>query len=411
MILALCALPCRAASAPESGDRVVIGINVPTTGPYSAQGFDQKKAYELAIKRINAAGGLLGKRVEGTFKDTASKPEVAKANALEMVKKDGAVMLTGGSSSAVALALGDVAQENRVVFMAALTHSNATTGHERTAANWTVQKAHRNTFRWYFNAWMTAFALGPYLTKELGADRSYFYITSDYTWGHSLEESLRYITESKGAFSQGTVRTPLGKTDFRQELQQAAKTNPDVLMLVLFGNDLVTALKQAQEMGLKSRIQVVAPLIEMHIAKMAGFEAMEGVLATTNWSWTLKDRFPGSKEFVDAFNKEYGAMPGEAAATAWVAIQQWASAVQRAGSFHSGAVVRALEGHSFTLLKDKEQWRDWDHQAISSVLVVKGKGKNKSKGEWDLLDIVAEVPGDKVMPTREENPVVLEPLD
>jgi ABC-type branched-subunit amino acid transport system substrate-binding protein len=409
VLLSLCGvLPVRAAEHP---DRVVIGINIPTTGPYAIQGLDEKRGYDLAIKRLNAGGGVLGKRLEAVIKDTASKPEVARANALEMIKKEGAVMLSGGVSSAVALAVSDVAQENRIPFLCGITHSNAVTGHERSAAGWVSQKAHRYTFRWFLNAWMTTYTLGPYLNRELGAKRDYFYITSDYTWGHSLEESLRHMTESKGAYTLGAVRTPLGKADFQDELQQALRAKPEVLVLVLYGNDMVTALKQAKSLGVKDKFQIVLPLVELNMVRQAGPEAMEGVIATTNWTWQLQERYPGTKGFVEVYQKEYGMMPGEGAAVAWVAVNQWAAAVQRAGTFGGAAVVRALEGHDFTLLKDRELWRDWDHQAVSSVFVVKGKSKAQSRGEWDLLEILEEVPGAKVMPTREENPVVLEPLE
>jgi ABC-type branched-subunit amino acid transport system substrate-binding protein len=399
------------ARAAEAAERIVVGINVPLTGPYSQQGEDEKRGYELAIKRINAAGGLLGKRVEYVIKDTASKPDQAKANALEMIKRDGAVMLTGGASSAVALALGDLAQEQRVPFMSGITNSNAVTGHDKTAAGWSVQKAHRYTFRWFNSAYMTANALGPHLVQQLGADKNYFYITADYTWGHSLVESLRYITESKGAFTMDNVLTPLGATDFSAALDKVAKAKPHVLVLVLYGNDQVAALKQIQERRLKESMQVVAPVTDLHLVKQAGADAMAGVLAGTNWYWSLAERYPGSKEFVEAYSKEYNRMPGEGAAVAWVDIYQWAAAVTRAGSVAGPAVVKALEGHEFTLLKGKERWRDWDHQAVSSVLVVKGKKRDQIKGEWDLLEVLAEVDGAKVVPTREENPVVLEALE
>lgn len=80
----------------------------------------------------------------------------------------------------------------------------------------------------------------------------------------------------------------------------------------------------------------------------------------------MGNRFPGTKQFVDAFKARYKKMPGGAAACAWVAMHKWISAVEKTGVFESAKVIKALEGHKFTLLKDQEEWRDWDHQAISS---------------------------------------------
>lgn len=391
-------------------EKVVIGLNVPLTGSYSDQGKDEEMAYKLAIEQINAKGGVLGKKIEYILKDTKTDAPTAKQNAIDMIRQNNAVMVTGGSSSAEAVAQADACQELGVVFMAALTHSNATTGHDKLKSGQGIQKAHRHTFRWYFNAWMTAKALAPYLIGKINKNATFFYITSDYTWGHSLEESMKWRTELAGCDTIGAVRVPLGSKDFKKELIAAQKKEPDVLVMVLFGQDMVTALKQANQMGLKKKTQIVVPLMELNMAHGAGIEAMEGILSTVNWYWDMGNRFPGTKQFVDAFKARYKKMPGGAAACAWVAMHEWASAVEKAGGFESAKVIKALEGHKFTLLKDQEEWRDWDHQAISSVFIVQGKSKSESKGEWDLLKIVGEKKGIDVVMSREENPVILEPL-
>ncbi|MDQ1331753.1 MAG: transporter substrate-binding protein, partial [Thermodesulfobacteriota bacterium] len=371
-------------------DKVIIGLNVPLTGSYSDQGKDEEMAYKLAIEQINAKGGVLGKKIEYILKDTKTDAAIAKQNAINLIRQNNAVLITGGSSSAEAVAQGDVCQELGVIFMAALTHSNATTGHDKLKSGQELQKAHRHTFRWYFNAWMTAKALAPYLVGQIKKNATFFYITSDYTWGHSLEESMKWRTELAGCDTIGTIRVPLGTKDYKKELAAAQKENPDVLVMSLFGQDMVAALKQASQMGLKKKTQIVVPLMELNMAHGAGIEAMEGILSTVNWYWDMGKRFPGTKQFVDAFYAKYKKMPGGAAACAWVAIYEWAAAVEKAGSFESAKVIKALEGRKFTLLKDQEEWREWDHQAISSVFIVQGKTKSESKGAWDLLKIVGE---------------------
>ncbi len=389
---------------------VVIGINVPLSGSYSDQGKDEEKAYNLAIEQINAKGGVLGKKIIPVVKDTQTKADVARKNALELIKKNKAVMVTGGASSAVAIAQSDVCQEHGVLFMAALTHSNATTGHKKTMGGFTVQKAHRHLFRWYNNAWMTVRALGPFLVKNMKKEADYYFITADYTWGHSLEESVRWVTEAAGSETVGAVLTPLGQKDFKAELLAVQKAKPDVLVLVLFGRDMVNALKQADAMGLKGKMKIVVPLMELNMAHGAGLEVMEGVLATKNWYWGLKDQYPGSKKFVDAFKAKYKKAPGSAAAAAWIAVHQWVDAAERTGSFSSEKIIKALEDHKFTCLKGIEKWRSWDHQAVSSVYIVEGKSPAESKNEWDLLKIIGEVKGEEVMRSRAENPITLEPL-
>ncbi|MBI5419163.1 MAG: ABC transporter substrate-binding protein, partial [Deltaproteobacteria bacterium] len=92
-----------------SADEVVkIGLSYPETGPYSKQGLDQRRGAELAMEEINAAGGILGKKVQLVYRDTMSKAPVAKQNAIELFDKEGVPMIFGGSSSAVAIASGKV---------------------------------------------------------------------------------------------------------------------------------------------------------------------------------------------------------------------------------------------------------------------------------------------------------------
>jgi ABC-type branched-subunit amino acid transport system substrate-binding protein len=398
------------ANGASSDASVVVGLNVPLSGPYKAQGQDEKRAYKLAIRELNSRGGVLGREVGYVIKDTATDPDTAEKNAKQLIREHDAAMVTGGSSSAVALAQSDVCQELGVPFMAALTHSSVTTGFQESKTGYGVQKAHRHTFRWFFNGWMTQDALLPFLKKTYEPGTSFFYVTADYVWGTSLQEALRLGTGFAGGEMAGSVLVPLGSEDYGDALEKARAADPDVLVLVLFGRDMVHALRQATSMGLKQDMDVVVPVIELNMAREAGPEAMEGVFTTTQWYHGLKERFEGSKRFVEKFQAEYGRPPGLAAASAWVAVHQWAAAVERAGSLEAPAVIRELEGHRFQLLKGEEQWRAWDHQAVSSVFVARGKSENEMNGEWDLLKILEKRAGPDLVRSRSENPVMLEPL-
>ncbi|MEW5737052.1 MAG: substrate-binding protein [Thermodesulfobacteriota bacterium] len=406
-LLLISLLVCGAASAQE----VVIGLNIPLTGPYAAQGKDQQEGFMLAIETLNAKGGVLGHQIRPVIKDSQSNPETARKNTLEMIWNENAAMISGGISSAVAIAVSAECQEQGVIFMTGLTHDNATTGHMQTPGGFMVQTAHRHTFRWFLNAWMSASAMAPYLSETYGKNKEYFYISADYSWGHSLEDSMRRFLELEGADTKGSLFTPLGSKDFKKELEQAKEAAPDILVLNLFGDDLVNALKQAYEMKVTKKMQVVVPLLEVQMAKALGPEILQGILATTIWHHSLESKYPGSKTFVDAFRKKFNRPPGVAAATGWVAVNQWADAVEKAKDFYADdKIILGLEGHKFVLLKDEEIWRAWDHQCMSSVFILKGKSPKKVQNEWDMLEIVAEKPGPGVMRSRDENPVSLEPL-
>ncbi|MCB1429238.1 MAG: ABC transporter substrate-binding protein, partial [Nitratireductor sp.] len=127
-----------------TGSTVKFGFNVPQTGPYAEEGLDELRAQELAVQHLNGEGdggmlqtfsskvlkgdGLLGKKVEFVTGDTQTKSDAARAAAKSMIEKDGVVMINGGSSSGVAVAVQGLCQEAGIIFMAGLTHSNDTTG-------------------------------------------------------------------------------------------------------------------------------------------------------------------------------------------------------------------------------------------------------------------------------------------
>ncbi len=382
-----------------SADTVLFGINVPLSGAYAKQGEDELKAYKLAIRMLNEKGGIGGKKIVYSVKDTKTNANVARENAKAFIK-DGAVMMTGGSSSAVAIAQSEECQKAGVVFMAGLTHSNATTG----------KNAHRHMFRWYNNGHQTAKAMAKILVEKYGKDAKYAFLYADYTWGHTVQKSVQNVIEEAGSTTVLNLPTKLGSKSFISALLKAKKAKPDVLVLVHFGADMVNALKQATQLKLREKMAVVVPLMELHMAHGVGAEIMQGVITSMTWYHGLSEKFEGSKQFVEAFEKEYHKKPGNAAAVAWVDILQYADAVERAGSFDNVKVIQALEGHKFSLLLEQEYWRDWDHQGIHPTFVAIGKAPAESKGEWDLFKIIGEKSGDDVTRTRAENPVELEPL-
>jgi ABC-type branched-subunit amino acid transport system substrate-binding protein len=189
------------------------------------------------------------------------------------------------------------------------------------------------------------------------------------------------------------------------------KAKPDVLVLVHFGDDMVNCLKQVHKLKLRKEMEVVVPLMELHMAHGVGAEIMQDIITSMCWYHGLSDQFEGSKQFVELFEKVYNKKPGNAAAAAWVDIFQYVDAVERAGSFDHIEVIQALEGHRFVLLGDEEFWRDWDHQGIHPTYVAVGKSPTESKNEWDLFTIIDAKQGEDIARTREENPVQLEPLE
>jgi ABC-type branched-subunit amino acid transport system substrate-binding protein len=387
-----------------TGSTVKFGFNVPQTGPYADEGMDELRAQELAIEHINGMGdggalntfsskalggdGVLGKKVEFVTGDTQTKSDAARASAKSMIEKDGVVMINGGSSSGVAVAVQGLCQEAGIIFMAGLTHSNDTTGKDRKA----------NGFRHFFNAYMSAAALAPVLAKEYGKDRRAYHLTADYTWGWTQQESIAAATEAMGWETVNNVLTPLAATDFSSYIAPVLNSGADVLVLNHYGGNMVNSLTNAIQFGLRDKMvngkqfEIVVPLYSELMAAGAG-ENIKGVYGSMNWNWQLQDE--GTKAFVQSFGKKYGRPPSNSAQTCYAQTLLYADAVARAGSFNPCAVAEALEGFQFDGLGNGPTlYRAEDHQCFKDVLVM--KGRENPTNEYDTLEVVEKTPVDQV---------------
>ena len=389
-----------------TGSSVTLGFNVPQSGPYADEGADELRAYKLAVEHLNGGGdggmlntfsskalkgnGILGKKVEYVTGDTQTKPDAARASARSMIEKDGAIMITGGSSSGVAVAVQALCQEAGIIFMAGLTHSNDTTGKDKKA----------NGFRHFFNSYMTGAALAPILADEYGKDRKAYHLTADYNWGYTTEEAVRTSTEAMGWETVAAVKTPLAQTDFSSYVAPVIASGADVLVLNHYGGNMVNSLTSAVQFGLRAaeangkQFQIVVPLYSRLMAQGAG-KNVAGIYGTTAWHWSLENmagsRYSGTNAFVQSFGAKYGFPPSQAAHTVYCQTLLYADACERAGTFNPCGVGEALEDFEFDGLgSGPTLYRGADHQCFKDALVVKGKEKPES--DFDLLEVVDITP-------------------
>ena len=383
-----------------TGGSVTLGFNVPQTGPYADEGNDELLAQQLAVEHLNGEGdggcmntftskalkgnGILGKKVEFVTGDTQTKSDAARASAKSMIEKDGAIMINGGSSSGVAIAVQGLCQDAGVIFMAGLTHSNDTTGKDKKA----------NGFRHFFNGYMSGAALAPVLEKEYGSDRRAYHLTADYTWGWTQQESIAAATEGVGWETVNNVLTPLASTDFSSYIAPVLNSGADVLVLNHYGGNMVNSLTNAIQFGLLDKVangkdfKIVVPLYSELMAAGAG-ENIKGVFGSMNWNWQLPD--DGTKAFVKSFGEKYGKPPSNSAQTCYAQTLLYADACERAGTFNPCGVAEALEGFEFDGLGNGPTlYRADDHQCFKDVLVV--KGAENPTNAYDTLEIVEVTP-------------------
>src|SRR6056297_1438184 len=379
------------------------GFTVPQSGPYSSEGQDELRAYRLAVEHLNNGGGwvdnwsdltgngVLDQQIEFVSGDTATDADTARQTARRMIQRDQAIMLSGGSSSAVAIAIQELCQREKVNYMCCLTHSNDTTG----------KSCVRYSFREMFNAYMSAQALVPPVTDEYGGDNSFYQLYADYTWGQTVQSSMRRFFEEAGWSELNSVATPLGTKDFSSYLSQVPRGETDVLFLDHYGLDGANSLSQAKEMGLDQDMEIVVPLYNRPMAQAAG-GSIEGVFGTVAWDSQI-DNEP-SNQFTQAFNEKYARIPSGPAQLAYAQTLQYAAAVERAGTFYPPEVIRQLEDYQYNNIgMGEETMRACDHQAQRAVPVVQGLSQEEQQ-QGQFFEIVNLTPRDSLGYGCDEGP-------
>ena len=327
-----------------SGSSVFIGISVPRTGTYAVQGEDELKGYELAIEHINSGHdlikkispkttkGVLGKELKYGVADSAAKPNEAVQAQQRFISENKAMMITGGTSSAVAVALNKLAQREKVLFVCGISGSNDTTGKDCV----------RYGFRQNFYGQTAAAAISPILIKTFGKNKKAAYLTPDYTYGHTVTKSVQDYLAAAGWTTATNQVSPLGAPDYSSYLLNVANSGADVLINVNWGHDAVLSTQQAKQFGVLDKMKLVVPYQVPFIARETG-GLMQGVYAATDYWWTIEDKYPLAKMFNEAFEKKYGYKPEWGANNSYMSFAMWAEAVENAGSFYPPDVIKSYE--------------------------------------------------------------------
>jgi branched-chain amino acid transport system substrate-binding protein len=387
--------------AGSAGPSVFIGITVPRTGTYAASGEDELKGYMLAVEHINngdplikkispkTTKGVLGKTVTYGVADSEAKPNTAVQEQSRFISVNKAILMTGSTSSAVAVALNKLAQREKVLYVTGVSGSNDTTGKDCV----------RYCFRQCFYGQTAAAAIGPVLLKVYGKNRKAAYLTPDYTYGHTVQQSVeKYLGEHGGWTTVTNQVAPLGAPDYSSYLLNVANSGAEYLLNINWGHDAVLSIQQAGQFGIFNKMKLVIPYQTPFLAREVGAKVMEGVYAATDFWWTLEDRFPLAKMFVEAFYKKYGYRPEWGANNAYMQLAMWADAVERAGTFYPPAVIKAYEaGKRINSTVGEVYFRAADHQLVRPVIIVRGKAPSAMKNSEDFWEVTEIVPGAPLM--------------
>src|SRR5580704_11720996 len=228
-----------------------IGMVDPLTGVYAAPAGNEVMGAKLAVEQLNAKGGILGRQVELLVEDSANDVGTGVQKTRKLIERDQVSFIIGDVNSGIAQAIAQVTAEKKVLHVVSGGHTDSITGKD---CKWNVYRV-CNTTR------MEANSVTDLLFNKYG--KKWHFITPDYAFGHTLQGALDINLKRLGGTVTGNELTPLGTTDFSAYLIKARAANPDVLLLLVQGSDMINCLKQIVQFGLNKQIHVAGTQQEL----------------------------------------------------------------------------------------------------------------------------------------------------
>jgi len=344
-----------------------LGVQGAASGAHADYGRQIEMGAQLAIEEINAAGGILGCRLEMRFMDEELRPATAVRNARFLVTEWGAHFLYGVDSSGSAMALGPVLRElDRVHFFThAATH--------RLTEELVAQQGIRQIVR--VSAPVYQDAVAAWLFRDMRNVRRWATIGADYEYGYAAwalfrEQMRRFRPDVQFV---GAAWAPFLTQDFSSHIAAVMATNPDGIFATPWAGEAVTLLRQALLQGVFDRVQVWFQAMGGSVDVLEGIaqEVREGrfrgkLYATAryihNWPNTEQNR-----SFVSRFAKRWNRMPNYSAETTYSAVYITKAAVERARSLRTDRVVDALRGLRIETPAGVRVFRAEDQQFVYAV--------------------------------------------
>ncbi len=376
----------------RAADSVKIGLDNPLTGTYAGPGKNELTGCQMALEEINAKGGILGRPGELIVEDsTSGDAGAAVQKARKLIESDKVDFLLGNVNSALALAMAQVSNEKGILHIVPGGHTDAITG----------ASCHWNVFRVCNTTQMEANAVAGALIKEYG--KKFYYITPDYAFGHTLESGLIKATGVLGGEKVGGDLVPLGSVDFSSYLIKAQAANPDVIIFLTQGDDMLNALKQAVQFGLDKKVHLAGAQQEMEPLEGLSPEARIGTWVM-EWYWN-QPGVPHVAEFVEAVKKRTGRVPTARTWFGYVSTWTCAHAANSAKSLKAVDMAKALQDFhlppEIALGPNPAFYRAGQNQLIASLFV--GIAQASGSAPDDLFKVIKVVNGADVAGTVEES--------
>lgn len=388
-VIAACCLAAFGA-AHAAPPAVKIGVLADMSGTYASMGGPGSvAAAQLAIDDC-LANECKGMDISLVSADNQNKADVGAARAREWFDRDGVTAIADLTNSAVALAVQDIAREkNRVALFSGPATSVLTN-----------EKCSPVGFHWMFDAYSQSVG-GVKASIEKGG-KSWYFITVDYAFGHSLEKGAAEMVKQQGGTVVGSVLHPLNVPDFASFLLQAQSSGAQVVALANSGADVVTAIKQAREFGIvESGQRLASLLIFLSDVKALGLEHGQGLSYVDGFYWDFDE---GTRQWSERFSKAFrGVKPTMTHAGVYSSVLHYLRAVAAAQSIEGDVVAEKMREIPVNDDVMRNASIRPDGRVIHDMYLYEVKKPSESKHEWDLAKLVATIPAEEAFAPLEQS--------
>ena len=384
-ILALGALPT--ANAQVSDDVVKIGFITDISGPYSdTDGSGGVEAVKMAIEDFG--GKVNGKKIEFIYADHLNKADIAAGKAREWFDAQGVDMILGGANSGAALATAKVAVDKKKVYI------NVGAGTSRL----TNEECNPYTIHYSYDTVALAKGTGGAVSRQGG--KTWYFITADYAFGTSLESDTTRVVKASGGSVLGSSKHPVSASDFSSFILQAQASKAQILGLANAGDDLVNAIKSANEFGLKKNMKIAALLMYLSDVHALGLQQTQGMLLTDSWYWDTSD---ATRNWAKRYFERVKKMPNSGHAGDYSAITTYLNAVKATGTDNPEKILAHLKSTKINDMFAQGGYIRPDGRMVHDMHLVQVKTPSESKQTWDYFKLIERIPGDQAFTTKEES--------
>ncbi|MBA3596455.1 MAG: ABC transporter substrate-binding protein [Methylibium sp.] len=358
----------------QASGPIRFGCPVPMSGPFAANG----KFADLGMKLVlDQYGKVLGRPLAHTVLDTEGKPATAVRKVQESSQQEGIQFFAGGILSSGSLAMGKEIEKAGGVFI-------TTAG----ADEITGSDCNKATFRWSVPTYGAIEQTVRPLIESMPKAKRWYTITPQYVFGEGLLSAATNIFKEKGIEHVGNSYHSLAEKEFSGYLTNAAAAKPDVLLLLNFGSQSSSALRQAVAFGLNKRMTIlIAWASGLEQFESLGADLSEGVYFGAQY-WHTVDS-PLNRELVKRSNDVFKSNPNYSLAGSYICTKLLLDGIVKAGTVDPKAVIAAMEGMKYQGLTGDEEIRKADHQVLKDYYLLKAKGKAAMKNKDDYVDVIS----------------------